>query len=244
MPNRIIRESALTSHSLAKLSDGAERLFWRLTIVADDYGRFDAYPSTVKAKCFPTKVDCIKTETVRKWLLELSRDHCIFYTVGERVYGYFCNWLEYQRSYGVKSKFPEPAADCGELRQTAADCGNLREIPALIRDPISENRESRIDIRESISVDRGSTDWTDFEEVWTRYPKKVGKEAARKAWKKLNGSRAQVEVLLLAIEKQKLSEQWQDVKYIPHLSTWLNGQRWTDEPTQERRVPKSMLEIL
>lgn len=132
MPNRIIRESALTSHSLNRLSDGAERLFWRLTLVADDHGRFDAYPPTVKARCFPCKVDELKTDKIRAWLVELSRDHCLYYTVGDRIYGQFYKWAEYQRQYGHASKFPQPPADCGSSPQN----------PALT---LNRDLESRID---------------------------------------------------------------------------------------------------
>ena len=108
MPNRLIHEKALRSHTLARLSAEAERLFWRLTAIADDQGRFDAYPSTVKADCFPTMVDSVKTKDVIAWLVELSQECCKFYTVDGRQYGYFVKWAEYQRIYGNKPKFPQP----------------------------------------------------------------------------------------------------------------------------------------
>ena len=69
---------------------------------------------------------------------------------------------------------------------------------------------------------------TDFEEFWKAYPKKVGKPAALKAWKKLK-PRPDLGVVLTAIESQKQSEQWQEKRFIPHASTWLNQGRWTDE---------------
>lgn len=158
MPNRIIRESALTSHSLAKLSDGAERLFWRLTIVADDKGRFDAYGVTVLSKCFPTLANKLSPLKIGKWLAELSRDHVEFYEVNGRQYGQFCKWAEYQRSYGLKSKFPEPPADCGEIPQS----------PALIRDPRIDIRESRIDI--------GAVRNRFEMEFWSPYPDRNGRK--------------------------------------------------------------------
>lgn len=49
MPNRIIRDKCRTSISLDKLSFGAECMFWRLTTVADDYGRFEA-DARIRAK--------------------------------------------------------------------------------------------------------------------------------------------------------------------------------------------------
>lgn len=219
MPNRIIRESALTSHSLAKLSDGAERLFWRLTIVADDHGRFDAYPPTVKARCFPTLVDRLKSDKIRSWLIELSRDHCLFYTVEGRPYGQFHNWAEYQRQYGHASKFPPVPADCGTSPQD----------PALTL-TLTLNRESILRIDTHTAQPELSDE---FVEVYRLYPRKVGKQAARKVWDKMNGSRPPLDVLLKAIAAQAETEQWKKDggRFVPHLATWLKGKRWEDEVT-------------
>ncbi len=68
-----------------------------------------------------------------------------------------------------------------------------------------------------------------FEQLWSRYPKKVGKKAALKAWKKVKPT--EHKKLFEALARQKSSEQWtaNRGKYVPHLSTWLNGERWNDE---------------
>ena len=64
-------------------------------------------------------------------------------------------------------------------------------------------------------------------------PKKVGKEAARKAWAKANPDLATV---LNALEWQKVSPQWfkNNGQYIPNPSTWLNQHRFLDEKPQEQ----------
>lgn len=68
----------------------------------------------------------------------------------------------------------------------------------------------------------------DFDLFWQAYPKKVGKDAARKAFGRV---KVPVESLLTAIEQQKCGRQWQedDGKYIPNPATWLNQGRWQDE---------------
>lgn len=68
----------------------------------------------------------------------------------------------------------------------------------------------------------------DFELFWAAYPKKVGKQAAKKAFDRV---KAPVETLLTALERQKRSDQWsRDAgQYIPNPSTWLNQGRWEDE---------------
>ena len=74
-----------------------------------------------------------------------------------------------------------------------------------------------------------------FDQFWTSYPKKVGKEAAKKAFDRVN---VPVETLLAAIERQKCSDQWSRDKgrYIPNPATWLNQGRWEDELEQREEA--------
>jgi len=75
-----------------------------------------------------------------------------------------------------------------------------------------------------------------FEDFWSAYPRKIGKAKARTAFayamKKAtieqisNGLNDQVEALLA-----------KEQKFIPHASTWLNGERWNDEPTHNEGKP-------
>lgn len=68
----------------------------------------------------------------------------------------------------------------------------------------------------------------DFDAFWSAYPKKVGKQSARKAFEK---AKVPLETLLTAIERQKCSSQWSrdGGRYIPNPATWLNQGRWEDE---------------
>lgn len=78
---------------------------------------------------------------------------------------------------------------------------------------------------------RGITYPEDFEEFWDAYPKKVGKDAALRAWKKRNGDRPATGFLLESIYNQKQSDQWtkDNGQYIPNPATWINQGRWADE---------------
>jgi hypothetical protein len=109
MPSRILRDSALTSYSLDQLSGDAERLWWRLTAVADDHGRFNADPRVVCAMCFPIRAVGMDPEQVATWLDELERiDGIRRYEVGGHRFGYFVQWTKYQRPPRYRSKFPPP----------------------------------------------------------------------------------------------------------------------------------------
>lgn len=71
-----------------------------------------------------------------------------------------------------------------------------------------------------------------FDTFWAVYPRKEGKQAARKAFAKLAPDDQLLNTMLTAIQKQKQTDQWSDPRYIPHPATWLNGRRWEDEVTQ------------
>ena len=124
MPSRIIRESCRTSPNLDQLSDGAERMFWRLTTVCDDYGRFDADPRVLLALCFPLRCGTWTVEKITIWRTELVTHKLIqLYTIEQRGYGCFVTWRKWQRVRKTKPKFPEPpksAATCGKLPRPAA----------------------------------------------------------------------------------------------------------------------------
>src|SRR3990167_5020122 len=109
MPNRIIKESCRTSKRLDALSDGAERLFWRLITVADDFGIFEAEPIIIKCSCFPRKADQLKTSKVKQWLEELTEFKLITLYQAENgcLYAQFMKWDEHQGRKRAKfSKHP------------------------------------------------------------------------------------------------------------------------------------------
>lgn len=72
----------------------------------------------------------------------------------------------------------------------------------------------------------------EFERFWKAYPRKVGKDAAQKAFDKRRPTAALVDDMVAAIERQCRSDAWtkDGGQFIPHPTTWLNQGRWNDEP--------------
>jgi hypothetical protein len=72
-----------------------------------------------------------------------------------------------------------------------------------------------------------------FESFWARYPRKIGKGQARKAF-------------FAAVKKHDPRDiakgfgpflescVGQEDRFIPHASTWLNGERWLDQPEKKK----------
>lgn len=67
----------------------------------------------------------------------------------------------------------------------------------------------------------------DFDRFWNAYPKKVAKLDACIAWDNLDPSPELIQTIILAVEKQKKTEQWLK-GIVPKASNWLTGNRWTD----------------
>lgn len=78
---------------------------------------------------------------------------------------------------------------------------------------------------------------TRFAEFWASYPKKIGKASCLKVWKKLKPTTELHERIMIALESQKRSDQWQREggRFIPNPLTWLNQGRWDDEPVEVSR---------
>jgi hypothetical protein len=70
----------------------------------------------------------------------------------------------------------------------------------------------------------------EFERFWSAYPNKKKKPNALKALEKAL-EKTTIDVIMDALIDYTQSNDWlkDDGKYIPHPTTWLNGERWLDE---------------
>lgn len=85
----------------------------------------------------------------------------------------------------------------------------------------------------NVKNDNNNTNGDFFGHFWRSYPKKVGKQSALKAFKKIKNPSKLLPEILNAIENQKNSDQWktENGRYIPNPATWLNRGQWEDETT-------------
>lgn len=94
------------------------------------------------------------------------------------------------------------------------------------------NTESKTDT----SISRASADKDispAFEDFWNLYPRKVAKQNAVKAWRKIGADDSQAIIdSIMANVRERINGEWKgkDVQYIPHPATYLNQRRWEDEP--------------
>lgn len=148
MPTRDIKESARTSETLAQLSHGAERLFWRLITVADDFGRMPAHVAVVRAACFPMMLHKVKPSDVQSWLDELTKADLVrlYSDADGKPFAFFTTWGKHQRTRAKHSKYPPPPSD-GMCRQMPADVAVVTEdtevLPKPPKKPTSVNPSPR-----------------------------------------------------------------------------------------------------
>jgi phage replication O-like protein O len=101
----------------------------------------------------------------------------------------------------------------------------LPPVSKIAKEPISENAEHKRNYtKETITKEILER----FEIFWKSYPRRVAKPIAKKSFLKINPDGELFLKILSAIETQR--KNWNDPKYTPHPSTWLNQERWNDEP--------------
>ena len=114
-----------------------------------------------------------------------------------------------------------PKGEGGEVEQTALPVATLGEAQASPA-PKKAGASARQKRQPSAAA---------FDRFWGAYPRRQGKEAARKAWAKIRPDDALLAEMLAALERQRASDQWRrdGGQFIPYPATWLNGRRWEDE---------------
>lgn len=109
-------------------------------------------------------------------------------------------------------------------RQRQETPGNATETTETPRGDKRREEEKKT----SLSV---KPDESLFDRFYAAYPRKVGKDAARKAFAKRNPDEELLSTMVSAIQRQGLAAKCArgESQYVPHPATWLNEARWQDE---------------
>ena len=124
---------------------------------------------------------------------------------------------------------------------------NLHTPTRKLNDPIQENLRDNntVNITSNITVNSVG----DFDSFWRFYPRKAGKEAARKAWEKLRPDQHIMQMIAHNVKERVEKGEWRkdNQSFILHASTYLNQKRWEDEvldqQTQTRTNPESIKSV-
>jgi len=137
--------------------------------------------------------------------------------------------------------------------QVHGDAGKCMEAHASTGDNVNENEndndnDNDNDIKDSSLVENKKITISQFDKFWKLYPKKASKGEALSRWKTICNKPSKEKPTWVQIKKailsQKKTEQWKDPKFIPHAATWLNKNKWLDDPKEmvsfdrEEKAPK------
>lgn len=231
---RNIKPSFFLNEDLAEIDPLGRLLFIGLWCLADRSGRLEDRPKRIKIELLPC--DACDVDV----LLQALHDRGLIqrYAVGEHRLIQVTNFAKHQSPHHQERESLLPAPEDFEPSSERAR-GRPKANPGFIPDKSEANPgaialipDSLIPDSKTPSSSAGADGAPDsFASFWARYPRKVGKQDAAKAWKRLKADAGLVLAIHEGLERARESEQWRrdGGQFIPHPATWLNGRRWEDE---------------
>lgn len=124
MPDRVVRQDILTSDPVNSLSWAGEVFYRRLMSLADDFGRYEARLSLLRASLYPLKLDRVSEPDIVKWMRECVEAGLIrVYTINDKEYVEILKFG--QRLRAMKSRYPAPDGNGGHPLSSADICQQL-----------------------------------------------------------------------------------------------------------------------
>lgn len=224
---RMFSKTITNSSEFLMMSPSAQTLYFHLGMNADDDGFCEVF--TIM-RMTESKPDDLKALHEKNLVYVVDTRVCILKDWHENNY---IQTDRYTKSkYLNDNRFKEIYLTI--MKEKVAHLKRYSpETTSCIQDVSKTDTQVRLGKDRLGKVNKLSSSTDDgFSDFWKKYPRKVGKSNAEKAWRKLKPELAMV---LSALETQIQSEQWQkdNGKFIPHPTTWLNGKRWEDETVEE-----------
>ena len=221
MRSRNIKPSFFKNEELSECSMAARLLFAGLWCLADRSGRLEDRPKRIKAEIFP--YDPLNIE---KELSDLAaKGFIVRYSVDSSNYIQITNFQKHQYPH---IKEPESTIP--------APCENH----ASPSESLIPHTESPIPDPDIPAVAGEKVDVGEFEEIWAVYPKKVGKEKARAAFRRTVRNDVDVGRIREALRRYAESRRVKD-GFIQDGSRWFaNWQDWENyEEAGNGKYPRS-----
>ena len=215
---RTVKPEFWTSEQVVECSPTARLMFIGLWNFCDDHGVHPYSLKTIKMEIFPG--DEVKISDIENWLNELIRHELLkSYHVDDKQYLIVTGW-HHQKIEKPNFKYPLPE--------------NFDDHSTTVQQPIDDHSTPESSLKESKGKEIYSEDFLAF---WSAYPKKSGsKKAAFENWKKLNGDKPAIEVILSAIEAQSEWRKTANGKFRPEWKDperWIKNRMWEAELTED-----------
>lgn len=200
------------------MSQSAQLLYFHLAMRADD----DGFVSNVKkiTRMVGTNDDDIKILFGKNFVMPFESGVCVIkhWRIHNLIRSDRYNETKYVDEKGLLE-----IKENGAYTLATTGIPNGNQMAPQVR--LGKVRLGKV--KSSSSEDDG------FTTFWEKYPRKVGKSEAGKAWQKL---KPPLDIVLKSIEAHKQTDQWSkdNGQFIPHPSTWLNQKRWEDEVIDDK----------
>ena len=170
-------------------------------------------------KCFPSLARLCKVTEMGKTALVGHLDTLEKLGLIERLRKYDNNGAFKSTDYVLTLK------DDTLVRNTDNPCSDF--TPPLVRNANTNLVSNNLGSKPYTSSKDDEVNYY-FDQLWQMYPRKVGKGQARKAYVSAS-KKIDFFDLLPKLEAYVSTLDGKDKQYMPHLATWLNGERWADE---------------
>lgn len=224
MPNRVLRDCT-DSEKINMLDVHAERFFYRLIMIVDDYGRYYAHAGLLRSRMFPFQIDKIREADITRSMAACQEAGLIvFYEVAGKWYLEINDFK--QRLDKAKEKYPSPIT------------GNSITIDNDF--PVEKKRNRKEKETESeTETEVAALPWDslDFKKWWSNW-KKYKKEQHRESYKSTLTEQAALkklselsegdEMLALKIIEESIAQGWKGLfplKKKAQQNNYQNGQQ-------------------
>jgi hypothetical protein len=229
---RTIKPDFWTHEKVLGLSPLARLMFIGMWNFADDYGRMDYAPRSIKARIFPAD-DVVTVESVKSMLGELSSHGLIIvYSAKDREYLEITGWDHQRIDKRQPSKIPGPFEDGStKFQERSSNSADHSPTPAPVMEGKGEDR------KEGSRRVAGATPPlanSKFDEFWKEYPKRDGdnpRKTAEKKFAALVKTGVDPEVIIAGAKRASMEARKRNdygTRFIPQAIKWLNDQRFLD----------------
>lgn len=216
---RMIYAELFEDEHFGSLSDKAKLLFIACIANADDDGRLAAHEANLRAYAF--RYEEITLKKIKELIIEIidKMKNFKYYEIENRFYIEFSKWKQYQYIQNDRYKPSTLPACIHPVSKMDTECSlklnevNIKEVN------INKYKETLVGKKECVF---------DFEALWHRYPKKDGKIAAEKHFRKSVKTEADYADINQALDNYiaKIKRDGIEERYIKNGSTWFYN--WRD----------------
>ncbi|WP_284990875.1 hypothetical protein [Arthrobacter sp. efr-133-TYG-120] len=222
---RTIKPEFWTDGNVVKLSPLARLFFigmWNFTLCDHGHVADDAF--RLKLQILPT--DDVDPDDLLGEIMAAGRVQRILDGDG-RAYLHIKRFSDHQK---IDPRWKTRCPACAQVDSLVPI-----ETPVSLSEPQRDSAELALG-RDGMGRDGKKTSSKppaskEFDSFWASYPRKIGKDLARKAFEKAL-KRADPRTIMDGLETLRKEVAGKDQQFIPHPSSWLNAGRWQDEAPQ------------